>query len=309
MKIQNKTPRSIKPRLSTIILTLTTLTASTLSCKTHANLAKYRNKEPIKEPITEPIKEPIREQTDVPLGANTNLDWGFLKNGVEYLYLEDQFSSNVHLIKIDLFNESIKLTVSPESQKGLTPLEHAVRADAFIAINASFFDGYFSPRGVTISNGNVWAKMLKTNSSPFLFCQSENQCSMDHIGTNEINKSWINAVGGYHSLVKSREIRTTAKDAECGSFCQSLYPRSAVGITENKQFLLLMLAEGRRSEVKGLTLNQTAKIIHYAGAYDAFNLDGGGSSSLIIDGELVSLRPDKEQAIRPVSNSLMVLFQ
>jgi exopolysaccharide biosynthesis protein len=68
-----------------------------------------------------------------------------------------------------------------------------------------------------------------------------------------------------------------------------------------------MLAEGRRPDAKGLTLLETSKIIHYAGAYEAINLDGGGSSSLIIDGELVSKRPTKEPTIRPVSNSIMVI--
>ena len=46
---------------------------------------------------------------------------------------------------------------------------------------------------------------------------------------------------------------------------------------------------------------------NYAGAYQSFNLDGGGSSTLVIDGKLISARPDREPQQRRVANSILII--
>lgn len=68
--------------------------------------------------------------------------------------------------------------------------------------------------------------------------------------------------------------------------------------------LIVLLAAGRRGEVKGLTLVQTAQLLIELGAVQAFNLDGGGSSTLLIRGESRLPRPLNEPALRRVANAL-----
>lgn len=255
---------------------------------------------------TIPIEDNYIPEIKVKDSFNTNIAWQKIKDGIDYIYLKNQFSSHVHLVKIDLKNSSLKIDVSPEGDKGRNPMEHSNAMNATIAINAAFFDGKYNPRGVSISRGTSWKTVLYGNSSPFIHCTIENDCEVNHVGSKEVSSSWYSAAGGLHSLVSKGRMRSKSEDNLCGSFCTNLHPRSGVGLTEDRRYLILALAEGRRDEVKGLTLSQFSTMLHYAGAFEAINLDGGGSSSLIIEGRLVSLRPTKEPYMRDVSNSILV---
>ncbi|MSP55977.1 MAG: hypothetical protein EXR69_10295 [Myxococcales bacterium] len=58
------------------------------------------------------------------------------------------------------------------------------------------------------------------------------------------------------------------------------HPRTAMGLTEDLGTLLLVVADGRTSENDGLYGSELADILGQLGAWEAFNLDGGGSSQL-----------------------------
>lgn len=61
-----------------------------------------------------------------------------------------------------------------------------------------------------------------------------------------------------------------------------LHPRTAYGISADKRYVYLMTVDGRQPGVSlGCTQNETGKLLLAAGASDAINMDGGGSSTLI----------------------------
>ncbi len=64
-------------------------------------------------------------------------------------------------------------------------------------------------------------------------------------------------------------------------------PRTAIGVAENNHFIFVV-ADGRTSESSGLSLHQLANIMYKLGAKNAFNLDGGGSSSMVFQGQLIN---------------------
>jgi hypothetical protein len=172
-------------------------------------------------------EHPLRSQNPNlpdPYGANQHINWVELNDGVEYALLENQFETDVHIVKIDLKNPNLKIVVSPEAEKGSNPLEHALNADAYVSLNAAFFDGAFNPRGIAISNGTKWNSTLYPESSPFIFCDIKNICGINHKGSDSIESTWYNAVGGYHSLVSLRKMRTRQDDLNCGSFCTNSHP-------------------------------------------------------------------------------------
>ncbi len=65
---------------------------------------------------------------------------------------------------------------------------------------------------------------------------------------------------------------------------QSIFaaPRSAAGLTQDGRTLLLVVADGRQSAARGLTLGELAALMRSLGAWNALNLDGGGSSSAVV---------------------------
>jgi exopolysaccharide biosynthesis protein len=86
------------------------------------------------------------------------------------------------------------------------------------------------------------------------------------------------------------------------------YPRAALGITAER--LIALVCDGRSEEDAGLTLAELATLMASLGCLRAINLDGGGSTSLVLDGRLVN-RPREEHGIelvagRPVSTALVL---
>ena len=88
-----------------------------------------------------------------------------------------------------------------------------------------------------------------------------------------------------------------------------LAPRTAIGrITQNK--VLLIVVDGRQPGwSRGVTLNELAELFLSFGAEQALNLDGGGSSTMVIDDEIVNrpsdhAEPGKPGRERPVANAI-----
>ena len=71
--------------------------------------------------------------------------------------------------------------------------------------------------------------------------------------------------------------------------------------------IILALAEGRQAQAQGYTLSEFGALLTKIGAYDAVNLDGGGSATLIINGKRVSGRPFGEKTERPVVNVISIV--
>lgn len=59
-----------------------------------------------------------------------------------------------------------------------------------------------------------------------------------------------------------------------------LHPRTGIGVSQTGDSIIMMVVEGRHSGSAGVRTKQLADIMRYAGAYEAVNLDGGGSSTL-----------------------------
>ncbi|WP_156819681.1 phosphodiester glycosidase family protein [Pseudonocardia sp. HH130630-07] len=81
-------------------------------------------------------------------------------------------------------------------------------------------------------------------------------------------------------------------------------PRTAAGITDDGR-LVLVTADGREATSAGATLAEMAEQLRRAGAVDGVNLDGGGSSTMVVGGQVVN-RPS-EDAYRLVPNALGVV--
>ena len=60
------------------------------------------------------------------------------------------------------------------------------------------------------------------------------------------------------------------------------HPRSAVGLTADGRSLLIVAVDGRQEHSRGVTLDELGKLMLTLGASDALNLDGGGSTALVV---------------------------
>ncbi len=120
-----------------------------------------------------------------------------------------------------------------------------------------------------------------------------------------------NAVGGFPLLVRDSAIVATVDTDGAASF-RGVNPRTAAGFSSNGRRLLLIVIDGRQSGYSvGTTVRETAAIMRDLGARDAVNLDGGGSSALVVrdasTGTIrVMNRPSDAVGERPVGDALAI---
>lgn len=118
-------------------------------------------------------------------------------------------------------------------------------------------------------------------------------------------REWVirDAIGAGPALVADGALHVTS-DAEVffGTTIPEVHPRTAAGVNADGD-LLLMVVDGRQPESRGVSLEELATLMLEVGALEAINLDGGGSSTLVVNGILVN-RPAGDTAEREVMSAL-----
>lgn len=87
---------------------------------------------------------------------------------------------------------------------------------------------------------------------------------------------------------------------------EARHPRSAVGLSRDGRTMWLVVVDGRNERSVGMTLVELGDAMRELGAWDALNFDGGGSTTLVIDGRVVNV-PTDAAGERAVGNALLVL--
>lgn len=109
------------------------------------------------------------------------------------------------------------------------------------------------------------------------------------------------AVGGGPVLVQNGQIKITNNEKLkfTGKAIDDLHPRTLIGYTKKNQ-LIIMAIEGRNPGVaNGGSLLQAAQLMIDLGCSEALNLDGGGSSCMLINGK-ETIQPSDKGLERPV---------
>lgn len=123
--------------------------------------------------------------------------------------------------------------------------------------------------------------------------------------------NWSNvkeAISGGPYLIKDGEVYVD-NDKQNFKFAQKdVYaPRTAIGI-DYKGKLYLITVDGRQKDYSsGLTLKELAEFLKKLNLKDAFNLDGGGSTTLVVDGKIINKLSERHE--RKISNALLVVYK
>jgi hypothetical protein len=201
----------------------------------------------------------------------------------------------IHLVTVDLTAPGIRLLATPGEATGGMELPARTTSEfisAFglqLAINGSFFEPFHAGafwdyyphsgdpvniKGLGISNGVRYSAsedrhaVLCVLSGPRVEIQSL-----------ECPAATEQAVPGDVVLVEQG--RAAALPGE--AYYTQLHPRTAVAIDEGGETLWLMLVDGRqRGYSEGMTNAEMAGLALELGAFQALNLDGGGSTTLVV---------------------------
>lgn len=116
-------------------------------------------------------------------------------------------------------------------------------------------------------------------------------------------------IGGLPRLIKNGKIEITWEQEKAAkAFVENRHPRTAVAKLKDGKFLM-MTVDGRQPGVSvGMSLQELAEYLFSLGAVDAMNLDGGGSTTMFLDGKVVNTPSDKEGE-RKIGDAIVVTLR
>lgn len=164
----------------------------------------------------------------------------------------------------------------------------AANNNAILAINGDFYGA--NTTGYVIRNGVVYRNTVRedaSNGDLAIYKDGsfgivyENDVSAEDLVKNGV----VNLLAFGPTLVNNGKIAVSS-NSEVGQSMAS-NPRTAIGIIDKTHYVIVV-SDGRTSESQGLSLYQLAQVMKSYGVKTAYNLDGGGSSTLYFNGKVVN---------------------
>lgn len=232
--------------------------------------------------------------------------WSTIQPGVRYSHVQRD-DIDVHVTRIDLHDRSLSVVVSDEAYRGATVSEVAAQYDAIVAINGDYFAEDQVPVGLSISSCGRW-KSAGSARRQWILALSPGRAEILHPESLDAPVAeWIDqAVSGWPVVVS--DCRALSSEELPGSdfFTRAPHPRTAVGIDPTGRYLFLVVADGRRDDVPGMTLPELGSFMRdELGVCSALNLDGGGSTEMVLEEMILNQPSDGDE--RKVGNHLLVI--
>ena len=160
--------------------------------------------------------------------------------------------------------------------------------NAILAVNGDYYGA--NSTGYVIRNGVVYRDTVREDSSNGdLAIYKDGSFKViyeDQISAEQlVNDGVVNLLAFGPALVENGEIAVDT-NTEVGQ-AMSSNPRTAIGIIDENHYIIVV-SDGRTSESEGLSLYQLAEVMKSYGAKTAYNLDGGGSSTLYFNGQVIN---------------------
>ncbi len=199
------------------------------------------------------------------------------------------YDSNIYVADVEVTDGTSILSAFAKNTYGRnitdTTSDMAEENNAVLAINGDYYgarqSGYVIRNGVVYrSQGSNGEDMVISKDGSLSFI-SESDTTTDSL----IQKQAWQVLSFGPVLVENGQVAVSEND-EVGMAMAS-NPRTAIG-TVAKNHYLFVVSDGRTSESTGLSLYELANFMKSLGATNVYNLDGGGSSTMVFQGEVVN---------------------
>jgi len=199
------------------------------------------------------------------------------------------YDSNIYVADVEVTDGTSILSAFANNTYGRnitdTTSDMAEENNAVLAINGDYYgarqSGYVIRNGVVYRNQGSNGEDMVISKDGTLSFISESDTNTDSL----IQKQAWQVLSFGPVLVENGQIAVTEND-EVGMAMAS-NPRTAIG-TVAKNHYLFVVSDGRTSESAGLSLYELANFMKSLGATNVYNLDGGGSSTMVFQGEVVN---------------------
>lgn len=214
------------------------------------------------------------------------------------VYVADVQIADISLLKTALAGNTYARNLTE------TTSVQAANAGAILAINGDYYGA--QERGYVLRNGVLYRASAQSGTDALVIGADGN---FRIITEGETSADTLVREGAWQvltfgpALVKDGQVTVSSSD-EVGRAMTS-NPRTAIGQISEGHYLLVV-SDGRTKESAGLSLRQLAELMQSLGAQIAYNLDGGGSSTMVFQGRVVNNPTTNGRSIRERSVSDIV---
>lgn len=144
-------------------------------------------------------------------------------------------------------------------------------------------------KGYVIKNGNLYRDSVRSTTYDDLVIYQDG--TFDTISEQDTTAQALVDSGVIHSfafgptLVKNNQIVVSPTDEVKQAMTKN--PRTAIGIIDTLHYIVIV-SDGRTANSQGLSLYDLAQVMQSYGAKTAYNLDGGGSSTMYFNGKVIN---------------------
>ena len=217
-----------------------------------------------------------------------------------------EYDSNIYVADVTVSDASDLKTALANNTYGRnitdTTSDMAANNNAVLAINGDYYGARQS--GYVIRNGKLYrdtsgnrdALVIQKNGEFKFVSESETSAS-------ELLQNGALQVFSFGPVLLNNGEISVGENDEVGMAMAS-NPRTAIGYLGNNHYVFVV-SDGRTSESAGLSLYELASFMKELGVKDAYNLDGGGSSTMVFKGEIInnpttSGRSGEERAVSDI---------
>lgn len=200
-------------------------------------------------------------------------------------------STQIHVATVTIKGDaSIKTALADETYGRNVKAKTSTTAqsvNAVLAVNGDYYGA--RDAGYVIRNGQLLrSDSLDTNQEDLVIYQDgsfEIIREGDITAQELLNKDAVQVLSFGPALIENSQVAVDSSD-EVGKAMAS-NPRTAIGIIDNKHYVLVV-SDGRTDESKGLSLKELADFMKELKVTTAYNLDGGGSSTMYFNGQIIN---------------------
>lgn len=239
-------------------------------------------------------ESPAEQATTAPISADTEyhddqIDIVLTTMRVENttVYVADVQIADISLLKTALAGNTYARNLTE------TTSVQAANAGAILAINGDYYGA--QERGYVLRNGVLYRASAQSGTDALVIGADGNFRIITE-------GAWQVLTFG-PALINGGQVTVSSSD-EVGRAMTS-NPRTAIGQISEGHYLLVV-SDGRTKESTGLSLRQLAELMQSLGAQIAYNLDGGGSSTMVFQGRVVNNPTTNGRSIRERSVSDIV---
>ena len=229
------------------------------------------------------------EETEEPAVTENSYSDGNVQITITTLRKDD---TNVYVAEVVLSSAGYLKTALAQNTFGVniteTTSDTAESAGAVLAVNGDFYGA--NRRGYVIKNGTLYRDTVRSDSEyPDLAIYADGSFNLvyeDETTAQALIDSGVVQLFAFGpSLIENGEI-SVSKNEEIDQ-AMSSNPRTAIGIVSPLHYVFVV-SDGRTSESAGLSLYELAEIMADYGCETAYNLDGGGSSTMYFNGSVIN---------------------